>query len=150
MPTASIPARSAMATPAAMPGGRPRAGRRGGDRSHPGHRWNRNAGRRALCAYEPRQLGHAGAERAREHGRVPLARVGADDLDPRPEGRRAVAVPAARPEHLDAGCRRVPGQLVDETSLADARLTANQDEPAPPGGRLGERAPELDEVPIAA
>jgi hypothetical protein len=57
-------------------------------------------------------VGRAGAHLAAQCRGVDGLDVGADDLDPGPEGGRAFPLPAAAPEGKGAACHRGGGQLL--------------------------------------
>src|SRR5262249_530920 len=76
------------------------------------------------------------------------AHQGPDHLDPRPEGRRATALPATCRErrHTPLSCLR--GDLVEQPCLADARLTDDDEQTAPPRLRGVEARPQLAQLPL--
>jgi hypothetical protein len=97
-------------------------------------------------------VGRAGAHLAAERRRVAALHVGADDLDPRPERRRTLRLPAAAPQDGGAACRRGGGHLLGEPGLADAGLAGEQHHAAAAagggvqvGGERGQLGPAADE-----
>ncbi len=86
-------------------------------------------------------------DRLARAGREPLE-VSAerpDRLDPGPVGGRAALLPAAAGCHAPAALTGLPGELVHQARLADARLAAQQkQEAAPRGGQVKRRAELLE------
>src|SRR5215218_1936697 len=64
---------------------------------------------------------------------VTSADIAADDLDPRPERRRALPLPAAAPQHQRATRPCLGRQLFGQPSLADTGLSGHQHHPTVPG-----------------
>jgi hypothetical protein len=100
--------------------------------------------------HQPGHLGGAVAQLPAQHRRVAPRGVLAQRLDPRPEGGRAVALPAGPPEHAGTERPRAGGQLVGQAGLADARLAGHQHERPVAGRRLAERLRQLVKVALAA
>src|SRR6185369_13804374 len=65
---------------------------------------------------------------------VALFRVVPDGLDPRSVRRLPVALEAPPPQHRRAGFTSSAGEFACESRLADARLTDNHHDLAPPNG----------------
>jgi hypothetical protein len=61
------------------------------------------------------------------------ARASADDLDPRPVARRALALPAGPPHGERAACLRVRRRLGGKRGLAHASLADEENDPARTG-----------------
>src|SRR6266446_7130600 len=89
---------------------------------------------------------HLRAERAR----VGVLRVGADDPDPGPVSRRALAFVATTDEHPDADASRMVGQLLGGACLAYPGLTRQQDDTSAARDALVQRDPELPHLLTAA
>jgi hypothetical protein len=78
-------------------------------------------------------VGRTGTHVLAQRRRVACLDIGAHDLDPGPEGGRALSLPAAAPQHQDAAGAGLGGQLLGQPGLADAGLAGQQDHPAPAG-----------------
>jgi hypothetical protein len=75
-------------------------------------------------------VGGTGAERAAEPLVVEVRGKTSEDLNPRPEGGRALQLVAVAPAHLGAARAGEHGELLGKAGLADARLAREQHEPA--------------------
>ncbi len=89
------------------------------------------------------------AERCDDRARLRQLEQRAEDLDPRPEGRRAL-FPGAAPEDARAGCPGTHGKVLGEPRLADAGLAEDVDEGAVPSGRTRQRLVERRPLAFAA
>src|SRR5207244_2184623 len=80
--------------------------------------------------------------------RIAITRVGANRLHPGPVGGCAACLPAAADQHPGAPLPGVIDQLLSQPTLADARLAADQEQPAPPGKGLLEAREQLRELAL--
>ena len=94
-----------------------------------------------------RDVGSTGTHRLGKRLGVMVDAESANDLNPRPVRRRALALVAAAPQHQRVAKMGVRRQLLDQARLADPRLAGDQDElPASRerdigGGRTADRPP---------
>ncbi len=139
-------------------GRRPQEGRQAVEQLEAGHLRldRRRAGQvRQTVADVRGQLGDVGGTRAQvvaQRRRVAGLDVGADHLDPGPEGGCALSLPAAAPQHPGATRCRLGGQLLGQPGLADSGLAGQQHHPAVTGasgiqvgGERGQLALTTDE-----
>jgi hypothetical protein len=92
----------------------------------------------------------AGAERRGELRVVEAARDVAEQHRPRPEGRRALAFPTARPGHARGAGRDDSLQLGGESRLADAGLTGDQEHAPAPGDGIAQAGLQLSQLPFTS
>ena len=97
-----------------------------------------------------RDVGRAGPHLRGEFLRLLFVDVGADDLHPRPVGRRALAFVAAAPEHLHVAQARVGRELLRGARLADPRLADQHHQPAAARQGVLEARAELVHLLLAA
>jgi len=103
----------------------------------------------AYLGHQLRDVGRTDSELSEQGFRVPILHVGANDLDPWPEGRNPRGFVATAPEHSGTPQPGVSGEHVRRAGLADAGLARQQNHPASAREGIFQAGAKLGEFPLA-